>query len=297
MNERQRHALILELIDRLNMQGSWCGPEYLQKAVYFLQHLLQVPTGLDFVLYMFAPFSFDLEDEETTMRADYLLEWRLRSGFFGPILWPTEGSKAFRERYPITLKTYDDHLAFVCRILDKKSLNELERLATALFLTGELGEDAHVEEKVNRIVERHHHVSPMDAFAAVEEIGRLEAEAKAFVAETINPATKILLQARSASEGIPRPSLALRACRGSPHCGGSAFLCCRVNTARTAWVVALPNPTPKPRFDRQDPRNPLVSPEWSDSTRSRRGFPRGGQPVLSPLTSSITSSALPPHGR
>ena len=184
MNPHQRHALLLELIDRLNQQGSWCGPKSLQKAVYLLEQLLQAPTGLDFVMYKFAPFSFDLEYQVTAMRAYYLLELHIRRDFFGPILWPRELSKTFRDRYPVTLKTYDHHLTFVCCYLDKKRMNELERITSALFVTHKLGENASIEERAKRIEELHPHVRPMDALAAVEEIDRLAAEAKHLTMDT-----------------------------------------------------------------------------------------------------------------
>jgi hypothetical protein len=178
MTEQQRQALLLELLDRLNQQGYWAGPRYLQKAVYFLQHLLEVPTGLDFVMYMFAPFSFDLEDAVSALRAYYLVELRIRRDFFGAILWPTEQSKAYREHFSVTLKTYENQLAYVCRLIDKKGISELERVTTALFFTLRMGQEASVEARVKEIKDLHHHVRPEDALAAVREADRLLAEVK-----------------------------------------------------------------------------------------------------------------------
>ena len=36
--------------------------------------MCEVPTGFEFILYMYGPFSFDLSDELTSIRADGLLK-------------------------------------------------------------------------------------------------------------------------------------------------------------------------------------------------------------------------------
>ena len=42
MNEDQRTAVTLSLMDALHQQGSWCGETHIQKALYFLQELAHV---------------------------------------------------------------------------------------------------------------------------------------------------------------------------------------------------------------------------------------------------------------
>ena len=48
MKRLQRAAIVTELAEQLTAQGSWCGETHLQKATYFLQELLEVPTGFEF---------------------------------------------------------------------------------------------------------------------------------------------------------------------------------------------------------------------------------------------------------
>ena len=74
MNRLPQAAIVTRLTGRLRDQGSWCGETHLQKAMYFLQELMEVPTGFEFILYMHGPFSFDLRAELTSLRADGLLE-------------------------------------------------------------------------------------------------------------------------------------------------------------------------------------------------------------------------------
>ena len=39
-----------------------CGEVYVQKTVFFLQKLMEVPLSYNFVLHMFGFFSFDMRD-------------------------------------------------------------------------------------------------------------------------------------------------------------------------------------------------------------------------------------------
>jgi hypothetical protein len=179
MNRLQRAALLTEFIDRLNQQGSWSGETHLQKGTYFLQHLLGVPTGFDFIFYKFGPFSFDLRDELTAMEADGLVEMRVRHPSYGPSLIPSQGSRSLRECYPVTLRRYDEPLSFICRMLGQKGVAELERLATALFVTLELGEATAARARAARLNELKPHVSASDALAAVLKLDEISASAKA----------------------------------------------------------------------------------------------------------------------
>jgi hypothetical protein len=70
MKRQKRDAILLELIDKLERRGSWCGETHIQKATFFLQEMLRVPMDFGFILYKHGPFSFELRDELTAMRAD-----------------------------------------------------------------------------------------------------------------------------------------------------------------------------------------------------------------------------------
>ena len=60
MERLQRAAILTELMDRLRADGSWCGETHVQKATYFLQEVLGVQTGFEYILYKHGPYSFDL---------------------------------------------------------------------------------------------------------------------------------------------------------------------------------------------------------------------------------------------
>ena len=74
MKRSQRAALLTLLNREMLRRGSWCGETHLQKATLFLQDLMGVDSGFEFILYRHGPFSFDLRYELSSMQADNLLE-------------------------------------------------------------------------------------------------------------------------------------------------------------------------------------------------------------------------------
>src|SRR5438093_5216592 len=98
MERLERDAILLSLLDSLKANGSWCGETHIQKATYFLQELVKVPLEFSFILYKHGPFSFDLSDELTAMRADSLLKIQPQ-GQYGPSLSLTEGSEQLKELF------------------------------------------------------------------------------------------------------------------------------------------------------------------------------------------------------
>jgi uncharacterized protein YwgA len=186
MERLQRAAILTELMEQLRREGSWCGHTHMQKATYFLQDVLGVPTGYEFILYKHGPYSFDLSEELVGLRADYLIEFDHKSPGYGPGLVPTQSSATLRAHYPITLGKYGPQIQFIARVFGTKGVSELEKLATALYVTRELGATADLVQRANRIHELKPHVNPADAQAALREYERIAAEAKSLP----SPATR-----------------------------------------------------------------------------------------------------------
>jgi uncharacterized protein YwgA len=178
MERLQKAAILTELAEQLRREGSWCGHTHMQKATYFLQDVLGVPTGYEFILYKHGPYSFDLSEELAGLRADYLIEFDHKSPGYGPGLVPTQTSAELRSRYPVTLAKYVPRVEFIARVFGSKGVTELEKLATALYVTRELGATADIVQRANRIHELKPHVNRADALAALGEYERIAAEAK-----------------------------------------------------------------------------------------------------------------------
>ncbi len=133
MDRFKKTALLTALAEGLKKRGSWCGETHLQKATYFLQTLQKVPIGFEFILYKHGPFSFELRDQLTAMRADGFFDLH-QQWPYGPSLIPTEKSKHFRQQYSRTLRKYGKQLNFISDKLGKQNVSELEKLATALYI-------------------------------------------------------------------------------------------------------------------------------------------------------------------
>jgi hypothetical protein len=177
MKRSQRAALISLLNTEMLNRGSWCGETHIQKAIFFLQDLLGVDVGFEFVLYRHGPFSFDLRDELASMQADNLVELTVRREGYGPAYIPTAFSKIYLERFPKTIEKYRDQIEFVAEQIGDKGVGELERLATTLFIAHrESIEDT--GERAQRLVDLKPHISLLEARLASEQMERLAHRAR-----------------------------------------------------------------------------------------------------------------------
>jgi hypothetical protein len=143
-----------------------------------------VPLGFEFILYKHGPYSFDQKDELTALMADSLLAVKFRAPY-GPSLLPGENSGTFLNRFPKTRQQYKAQTEFVASRLGKKGVAELERLATALFVTRKESPGGTVDERAARIHELKPHVTVDQAHAAVVEVDRLIEEAKAHTLSSV----------------------------------------------------------------------------------------------------------------
>lgn len=169
MNRLKRAALLTRLIERLRERGSWCGETHVQKSTLFLQDLMEVPLGFDFILYKHGPFSFDLRDELTGLRADDLIKLEPQWPY-GPRIASTERSKYIQRMYSKTLAKYDERIAFVAKKLGNKGVADLERLATAFFVTQRAKRGASVDQRAEQLIEIKPHISRENAIVAIEQV-------------------------------------------------------------------------------------------------------------------------------
>lgn len=171
-------ALLVRLIDSLRRHGSWCGETHVQKSAYLLQTLWSVPLDFNFILYKHGPFSFDLRDELTSLQADTLLVLEPQPIPYGPKLATTAGGTNLAERFPKTLARYGDAIEEIAETVGQRGVNDLERLATAVFVT--LRErDAEPPRRAESLVALKPHIAIDDAAAAISEADQLLARTAA----------------------------------------------------------------------------------------------------------------------
>jgi hypothetical protein len=173
MKTFEQASIVLWLTEAMRQRGSWTGETHIQKATYFLQHLLQLPTDFEFVLYKHGPFSFDLRATLTFMEAEDLVHWQPRSYPYGPSLQPGPDSYFLRRHYGEFVRGYEPQIEFIAETLASKDVKDLERLATALYVTLE----NNPTERSARLSALKPHVSIDEARKAVEELDSISADA------------------------------------------------------------------------------------------------------------------------
>jgi uncharacterized protein YwgA len=178
MKRLQRATVIVSLVEAMKKQGSWCGGTHVQKASFFLQELLNVPLGFQFVLYKHGPYSFELTDELTALRADSILTLTVRDPQYGPSYSPGELRDSLIERFPKTAVRYRPQVELVAKNLGSKGVVDLERLATALYVRIEHGADSPQELRATSLVKLKPHINLRSAKEAVGEVDELCAKCR-----------------------------------------------------------------------------------------------------------------------
>ena len=171
MKTPERRALISRLIQTMRDEGSWAGETHIQKSVLFLQDLLQVPIGYQFVLYLHGPFSFELRKELNHMRAGLMLDMESNPGY-GPSFTLGRWGKPAAERF----KEYEGAIRFVSR-MSRNDARTLERLSTAFFLQNKYPEqsDVQIAHWINKLKP---HITVALAFDAIREVKEIRRNAK-----------------------------------------------------------------------------------------------------------------------
>jgi hypothetical protein len=150
MSRLCQEAILAGLARRLDAKGSWSGETHIQKAAYLTHELFGVPFDFDFILYKHGPFSFELRDELGSMEADRLLERQPQPPPYGPRFLVTERGHELEERLTQTMSRYAPGLDWTSERLGRRGVAELERLATALWVTRD--DEAGSVEEVDRMI-------------------------------------------------------------------------------------------------------------------------------------------------
>lgn len=177
MKEEQNRAVLVTLINALREKGSWCGETHIQKAAFFLKKLAGVPVDFDFILYKHGPYSFDLHDELSVMRAFGLLDLEV-SYPYGPRIANTDMGSTLLARFPKKPAQYQRQISFVADKLGDKGVVDLERLATAYFVTLDHPESDQ-ETRSKAIVKLKPHIAIDSARQAVADVDCLVEEVRA----------------------------------------------------------------------------------------------------------------------
>ena len=172
-----KRALLAFLIESMNATKSWCGETQVQKSVFFLQALFDPPLDYDYVIYKHGPYSFDLHDELTAMRANALVMLEPNPPY-GPRFKPGPLAEGVASRFPRTRERHKAAVNFVAERIATLQVVDLERIATAFFL-GRERSDLNRDGLAELITKLKPHISREAALAGIEESRRIEQDASA----------------------------------------------------------------------------------------------------------------------
>jgi hypothetical protein len=173
MDRTDKRALVLALVDALRTAGSWCGETHIQKTCYVLQTSLNLPTDFEFVLYKHGPFSFGLQEYIGELRGDDLLAAVPTDFPYGTSLAVTPQGKQIEALRKDLVAKYSKQLTLISERLGRKGVKDLEKIATAIFVTKELGADATLQDRAKLITEYKKHLSMTEAEQAINEADSL----------------------------------------------------------------------------------------------------------------------------
>jgi hypothetical protein len=180
MNQLVQEAVLVGLSRRLRKKGSWTGETHLQKAAYLLSELRSVDFDFDFILYKHGPFSFELRDELAHMRAEGLIRSVVPDPRYGPQLLATQAGEKLENLLGQMTERYGPALDWVADTLGGRDVMDLERLATAMWMTRK--GPGPIKARAEAVVKVKPHISLDDAISSVEEIDRFLAESNAVAA-------------------------------------------------------------------------------------------------------------------
>ncbi len=172
MKNLENSTVLLSLIESLREHNSWCGETHIQKTAYFLKKLLNVPLDFDFILYKHGSFSFDLSNELSSMISDSFIKL-IPQNPYGPSLEKGDRSELLIKHFPEAYKKYDKQIKFISGKLGQKKVFELERVATALYVTKEEDIEGTVDARAGRLNQLKKHIKMSDAKKAVKEVDEI----------------------------------------------------------------------------------------------------------------------------
>jgi hypothetical protein len=126
--------------------------------------------GFDFILYRHGPFSFDLRDELTAMRADGLISLRVQTPGCGPSIVLEPPADELRRRFPNTVSKHEPMIEMVASKLGSRTVVELERLATSYYVSVNTPDGATPARLAQRVHEIKPHIPVEQAIKAMQTV-------------------------------------------------------------------------------------------------------------------------------
>lgn len=164
-----KHAYILETVEALKRNGSWCGKTHVQKNLFLLQQLIDDGVPFQYVFYKHGPYSFDVESEIEQMKSYGAINIEPVAGY-GVVINPDENAEYVRRNTDLSDET-KAIIEKLSQLTGPMGVSELERMSTAAWVRyrEHLTDSQAVSERMHTLKP---HISQDDARKADEEILR-----------------------------------------------------------------------------------------------------------------------------
>lgn len=129
-----RYALIVYLTERMQEKGRRFGKTALQKLVYLLQTIYQVPLGYHFSLYMYGPFCNDLMDDLDYVSCIGGVDVTMEGGASGYTISLSSNAEIIKDKGREFLKDYQSQIEELLGAFGAMRVRDLELRSTIIFV-------------------------------------------------------------------------------------------------------------------------------------------------------------------
>jgi len=158
MAQEQRIAVIRFIVDKIKDVGKI----KIQKLIYFLQMVFEVPFGYDYKMHYYGPYSEELNDDLVVMQVNNIVNVEADPAGYGYHIMPgSEKTTAMNE----VLEKYSNSISKCLDSLKSFSPSQLEILGTLHFVNNVAGVSD--EEK---IIEKTAMLKPLFSKSSIEEM-------------------------------------------------------------------------------------------------------------------------------
>ncbi len=151
MSPPQKQNRVAELLGQMVAEGSWAGKTHIQKTLYLFQMLFEEPAddGYRYILYRHGPYSFELDEDLAEMEFVGMIR-RIARPPYGP-QYQVEATAMSEWMKRLALKPDPKgvELAYAARTISRRSVRELEALATIAYVESKLDSQSDQELKAS----------------------------------------------------------------------------------------------------------------------------------------------------
>lgn len=129
-----QYALIVELAEKMQLKGHWLGKTALQKFIYLLEMVYNVPCGYFFTLYIHGPFCSDIMNDLDYVSALNGVKVEYDYNMNGYRITPGSSGKEIKNKAQDFLSVNEQHIEKMLQDFGLLRTRDLELRSTIVFI-------------------------------------------------------------------------------------------------------------------------------------------------------------------